>query len=353
MGTSNRRWSSLGIFMIAAAGCGGSGQTYIAPPPTNESTAASATLIGEESRSHHFGAVISKPGLKLKHGYRLVNTTKHDVKVTSLVNRKPCCGALRIGKTMLHPGDETEVEVTLSIRQEFGDVIHDTVVLTEPAQPDELVLRTMARAYPAIRIEEVTPANGAVVLTSDKPKSVEFRVLAYGSLTERPVDLDRVDLCSTIKVDWLGLKEEATSEDGLTVETRRFTAPLDPAGRPGERKVAIVLLNDKQPCYTHVVSWEAVLPITASPKLIVMKPGERDYHVLIQSRDRKPFRITRIECKVPGVQGRAANHTAARTQMVEVDGQGALRPQDGRGTIAVFTDHPSQARVDLPFVVID
>ena len=198
------------------------------PPPTNESTAASATLIGEESRSHHFGAVISKSGLKLKHGYRLVNTTKHDVKVTSLVNRKPCCGALRIGKTMLHPGDETEVEVTLSIRQEFGDVIHDTVVLTEPAQPDELVLRTMARAYPAIRIEEVTPGSGTVLLSSDKPKPVEFRVLAYGSSRSAGVDLDRVELCSAINVDWLGLKEEVCLRgrlDGRDPPTHRPAQP--------------------------------------------------------------------------------------------------------------------------------
>ena len=44
----------------------------------------------------------------------MVNATSHDTKVVNLVNRKPCCGEARIGKTMLHPGDETEVEVTLS-----------------------------------------------------------------------------------------------------------------------------------------------------------------------------------------------------------------------------------------------
>jgi len=322
-------------------------------PPPNESAAANASLIGEESRSHHFGAVISKSGLKLKHAYRLVNSTAHDIKVRDLVNRKPCCGEVRIGKTMLHPGDETEVEVTLSIRQEFGDTVHDTVVLTEPAQSEELVLRTMASAYPAIRIEEIAPASGTVLLSSDRPKPVELRVLAYGSSTEGPLDLDGVELRSTIKVDWLGPKEEATSEDGLTVETRRFTARLDPAGAPGERKAEIVLVNDKQPCCTHVVSWETVTPITAFPKMIVLKPGERDYRVLIQSRDQKLFRITRIECNVPGIKGRAANDGAGVTQTVAVERPGALQPQSVRGLITVFTDHPAQGKVDLPFVVVD
>jgi len=254
---------------------------------------------------------------------------------------------------MLHPGDETDVEVTISIRQEFGDVVHDTVVLTEPAQPEELVVRTTARAFPPIRIEDVTPADGMVLLSSDKPKPVEFRVHAYGSSTELAVDLDRVELRSTVKVDWLGPREEPASEDDLTVQTRRFTALLDPAGPPGERKAEIVLQDGKRLSYSHVVSWEAASPLTASPKMVVMKPGERDYRILIQSRDQKAFRITRIECEARGVLGRAASTTAGASQMVEVECQVALRAQGGQGLITVFTDHPGQRKVGVPFVVID
>ena len=135
--------------------------------------------------------------------------------------------------------------------------------------------------------------------------------------------------------------------------TRRLTALLNPAGPPGERKAAIVLLNDKRPCYTHAVSWDAVSPIAASPKMIVMKPGERDYRVLIQLRDQKSFRVMRVECRVPGVHGRAVGTAAGASQMVEVESQAALRPRGGRGHITVFTDHPGQRKVDLPFVVID
>ena len=268
-------------------------------------------LLDEASRTHHFGDVVSGSGRKLTHSYRLVNAGEFDVKVVQLINRKPCCGEVRIGKTMLHPGDETEVEVTISIRQDFGDVVHETAVLTEPPQPEDLVLRTMARAHPAMQIEEVTTANGTVLLSSDKPKAVELRVRTYESSIEPIVDLDRVELRSTTKVDWLGPKEEASSEDGLTVMTRRFTAVLDPAGPPGERKVGIVLQVDSRPCYTHVVSWEAVAPITASPKMIVVKPDARNYRVLLQSRDQKLFSITRIECKMAGIQGRTASTAAA------------------------------------------
>ena len=323
------------------------------PPPKNaDGTQADAPLIADEARSHHFGAVISGSGKKLKHAYRLANATNHEIKFVDLVNRKPCCGDVRIGTTTLRPGDLTEVEVTISIRQEFGEIVHDTAVLTEPAEPEELVLRTMATAYPPVRIEEESPVKNAVLLRSDKPKSVDFRVFVYGSSTEPPVDLDRIELRSTIKVKWLGPKQAVTSDGDPTVETRQFTALLDPAGLPGERKSEIVLQDDKQTYYTHRLTWHVIPVITAAPKLIVMKPGKRDYRVLIQSRDQRQFRIMRVESKVPGIQGRAVNAAAALTQLVEVEAEDALRKKDQRGHLTVFTDHPDHGQVDLPFVVI-
>jgi hypothetical protein len=254
---------------------------------------------------------------------------------------------------MLRPGDETEIEVKLSVNREFGDVVHEAVVVTEPAQPEDLVLRTMAKVYPSIRVEEVTPINASILLTSDRPKPVELRVFADGSSAEPPVDLDRSELRSTIKVDWAGPKEESSSEDGLRIESRRFTALLDPAGPPGERRAEILLRDGDQVRYRHVVNWEAVSPITAAPKMIVIKRGERAARVLVQSRDQKSFRITGIECKAAYIRGRAASTTAALMQTVEVESAGVSRPETGRGVIAVFTDHPAQARVDLPFVVLD
>ncbi len=335
---------------------GWSGVDRAAPPPPHtatESTAVSAPLIAEESRSHHFGAVISKSGLKLKHAYRLVNTTKHDIKVVDLVNLKPCCGEVRIGKTILHPGDETKVEVALSIRQEFGEIVHGTQVLTEPPQPDDLVLRTMATAYPPIRLEETSPGGVPVLLSSDHRRRLEFRVFASGSSSEPPCDLDCVALRLTIKVEWAGPKEVVPSDDGLRVESRRFGALLDPTGPRGERRAEIRLLNGSHALYGHIVSWEVVSPIGVSPKLVVIQPGKQDYRVLIESRDQKLFRVTGVECKVRGVQGRARDAAAAFTHTVEIENRGVAPPEGGRGVITVFTDHPFQAKVDLPFVVIE
>lgn len=91
--------------------------------------------------------------------------------------------------------------------------------------------------------------------------------------------------------------------------------------------------------------------MTASPKVIAMMPGRRDYRVVIQSRDRQPFRITRLQSTRTGVQGRASDPAPAWTQTVEVEG--SPKPKDHRGSLMVFTDHPLQQKVDVPIVIVD
>ncbi len=254
---------------------------------------------------------------------------------------------------MLHPGDETEIEVTLSIRQEFGDIVHETVVLTEPPQAEELVLRTMAKAYPSIRIDEATPGYGSSHLSSDEPRRVEFCVFAHGSSTESPVDLDGVVLRSTIRVYWAGAKVESPSDDDLRIQSRRFIAVLDPVGKPGRRRTEILLQRGEQTCYSHVVNWEVVSLMKVSPSMIVIKPGQLEYRALITSRDAMLFRITHVECSVPGIRGRAENTDAALAQTVLIQHDAISRSESGRMVVRVFTDHPTQGNVDVPFVVID
>jgi hypothetical protein len=271
-----------------------------------------------------------------------------------LVNKKPCCGEISVAQTTLQPGDETDVDVTISVRQEFGNIVHEAVVLTEPPQPKELVLRTTAKAYPRIRIEGAIPDNRYILLNSDGLKCVELSVFAYGSSAEPPADLDHVSLRSTIKVDWLGPKQSGNQDGVPRIECRRFAAMLDPGGSPGERTAEVLLLEREQVLYRYVVSWELASPITASPKVIVMKPGGRQYKALVQARDQKPFLITRVECVVPSIRGRATNNAAATSQVVEIDGGRDPRPPgSGRGVISVFTDHPDQRKVELPFIVLE
>jgi hypothetical protein len=348
---SNSRYRYLCLVLWSAvAGCRPVDRSLVVVPAASD---PEGYLIDKDSRAHHFGAVVSRPGRKLSHGYRLVNTTKHDIKIVGLVNRRPCCGEGRVGGSILHAGDETEVEVTLSVRQEFGDIVHETVVLTEPPQPGELVLRTTAKAYPPIRLEEERPESAAVKLTSAQPKRIDLNAFAYGSSNEPPYDLASMELCAIIKVGWAGPKDESPSDNGLTVASRRLAAWLDSGGPPGERKAEIVLCHRGQVVYRHALSWETVPAIAASPKTVVFQSEKRDYRVIVRASDQRPFRITRIECDVPGVRCRTAGSARSIEQVVEVSDSATTRSDSKRGTISVFTDHPAQEKTTLPILVLE
>jgi hypothetical protein len=180
---------------------------------------------------------------------------------------------------------------------------------------------------------------------TDKAKRVELRVFACGTSEEPPVDLDCVGLRSTLKAEWVGTKEEGLSEDGLRIQSRRLPVLLDPAGPAGGRRAEILLQDGEQAAYRHVVSWEAVSAITASPKVMVIKPGDRRNRVVVQSRDWRSFRITPVECEAPGIRGRATSNAAAVSQAVEIEREVSPPAGSARGVVMVFTDHPAQGKV--------
>ena len=75
------------------------------PAPTTPAASVPAFLIDEDSRTHHFGAVVSRPGKTLLHRFRLANATGHPVRLAQVINRKSCCGEIKVGATTLPPGD--------------------------------------------------------------------------------------------------------------------------------------------------------------------------------------------------------------------------------------------------------
>lgn len=203
---------------------------------------AEASLIDEGSTSHHFGSVISRTGRTLDHSYSLRNNTARDVTILKVINRKTCCGTVHVGKALLHPGDQTDIKVSLMVGDKFGSVIHETEVVTEPPPSQELVFRTSAVVYPALRVE-YDSSIPTVLLGASEPRRVEFRVIAYGSASEPPIDLDRLVLRSTLEGGWVGPTEDVPDEDGLKVESRQAIVSLKKDGLPGDRRASVEVLD--------------------------------------------------------------------------------------------------------------
>jgi hypothetical protein len=312
---------------------------------------ANPSLIAKDYRQHDFGVVVGKPEQKLSHRYRLANATPHDIKIVDIINRKPCCGIVRIGMSTLRPGDVTDVEITLVVGDRFGAVVNETEVITDCSSEPGFVLRTSATAQPAFRVEELSRTGEAILIGTNNSQRAEFRLFASGTSAEPPADLDHLTLESTIKVDWVGLKEESPSDDGLRVFSRRYAKSLDSTGKLGEREIAILLKEGNHILHRHAVHWEVLSPITISPKVVVITRNKRNYSALIQSHDDRSFRITRIESSVASVRVWAVNTTAALTQMIELEG--VPQSHEARPVVTIFTDHPAQEKVELPILVID
>jgi hypothetical protein len=337
------------FLVLALVGCGDVGNR---PNTSSSPSQVEATLIDEPSRTHDFGSVVSRSGRTLVHRYRLNNTTGRDVKIVEVVNRKPCCGTVGASKTVLHPGEGADVEVVLSVGGRFGDVVHNAAVVTDQPSQSEIALQTIAHTFPPVRFEEGTASRESVLTSAVEPLAVEFRVVAHGTRDDPPVDLDRLELGSTIAVRWSGPKEDGAVEDGLQVESRRFVAMLDRAGMSGARAAEVVLREGQEIQFRHALSWEVVAPISVSPKMVVLS-GQHEYRVVLRSQDGKAFRVTGIDCPSANVLCRGTSREAGLTQALVIEVEDANRAGSGRAIIAVRTDHPSQGQVQIPIVALD
>jgi hypothetical protein len=310
-------------------------------------------VIDESPSSFSFGIVISEPGLKLTHDYVLRNTTHHDIKITNLVNLKSCCGEIRLGRSLLRPGEETNVSLTLVIGDKVGDVVHKAIVETEPPASRDLVLTTSALAYPSIRTEEVTAPPHTVLCGSRSVQRVEFAAFAAGTPAKSPIDLDQVVLQSQLDVKWLGPKQIEPSEEGVTITKRRFVATLSASAEPESRQDLISLKGPQGLLCGQPLHWEVVPTITVSPKVLVLTPGKREYTLVLSSHNHTPFRITRIDLDIAGLRGEARSSGTALVQTIRVIDTGAVRSSANRSRMTIETSHPNQSSVMIPVIPLD
>jgi len=342
VGTKARALSVWAVALIVA-GCLGND-----PTPITTVASAPAFLIDEDSRTHHFGAIVSRPGKTLIHRFRLANATDHPVRLAQVINRKSCCGEIQVGATTIPPGGSTDVAVTLMVGNKFGDVVHETEVVTDPPSPGEIVLRLVAQAVPALRVE-ATSADAPSYLVGAGPQTVEFLVTANGTETEPPIDLDRLTLSPPGEARWLGPKRDASSEESANAVSRRFAATLNPAGPVGERSTVYGLRDGPTTVHEHLVRWEVVPALTVSPRVAILSSGSREARLVIRARDGRPFRVTRIESKRNGLSGTCANPESSAAQTIVIKADPGLAA--GSHGLTIFTEHPNQATVVVAVLI--
>jgi hypothetical protein len=315
----------------------------------NAPPASKATLIDAAVREHDFGSVLGGAGRTRTHRYRLANWTGRPVRV-EVVNLRPCCGSAEVGRATLAPAEATDVAVTVRLDGATADLVHEVGVSASGGVAERFVLRTTARVHPALRLEEVTAAGGAVLLSTEGPRRAEFRVVAHGTAAEPPIDLGAVDLAPEGEARWTGPTEvRAAPPGGVSAHVRRFATALDAGPPAGPRSRTILLRAGAATLLERAIGWEVVTPIHATPRSVVFVPGLAERRVLLRATDGRPFRVLRLESACPGVRGRAAaGDAAAPVQTVVLTADEAAAGEGRRGALTIDTDHPAQGRVELP-----
>jgi len=340
--------ATAALLTVVLAGCGRHDtSSHLFDPKVSESKDASV-LIAEADSIRDFGLVISKPGRVLDHRFVLKNRTAHDLTIIA-DNFKPCCGTVSVDKVNLQPGEETGLVVHLSVGNRFGVVEHETGLRTDPPT-GEWILRTVARAHLAMRVEQ-EGRDEAAYIAGGESRRVVFRVSSFGTPADPLIDLSRVDLSSSLTARWDEAAKEGDAERGLTAVSRRFSVDLDIKGDPGERKASILLRDGEATLHEHGVYWRVVPPITAAPEVVVLKPGVKQIRVLLTARDGLPFRLDRVDNTCSGIKATITGDAKLKNHSIVLDRDGTKA--DTGGKLIFHTDHPSQAEVIVTVVVLD
>jgi hypothetical protein len=88
-----------------------------APTKTKQDNGAEKDARCPDGRSHDFGKV--KPEAKLKHTFRIVNTTTHPMQMNSIRVSAACVSAA-LNRKLLEPGEEARLEVIVDARRFNG-----------------------------------------------------------------------------------------------------------------------------------------------------------------------------------------------------------------------------------------
>ena len=222
---------------------------------------------------------------------RVKNTTSQPVHISGTSTSCACAHAEPPAKSLLQPGEETTIEVSMNTRQ------------FKQRKDSNLIVHFDAPQYAQVRIPITAYIRTDVVFD---PGRVRFGNVDFGSGAEMKVNIayaGRQDWeIEDIKINHKNLaatlKEVNRSGGRVNYE---LTMKLDPVTRPGRLRDMITLVtDDKRNPYVPVMVEGVVVPdIAVTPENIQirpLKPGETTT-VRVVLRGKKPFLIEDIDCE--------------------------------------------------------
>ncbi len=328
------------------SGCSVHDESVAVPPAT------SASLIESEAATYQFGPVINKPGRWLSHTYPLVNHLDRDIELVDVINKKPCCGVINFKRTLLMPGDRTEVEIKLAVGGRFASVSHQAELVTDPPLPEPVMLRTEAEAVPEIRVVESDSNKRVLLVGATHTQPARYQLIATGTAQEPPDDLDGVEIKSSVEAGWVGPQRKSRDDRDFVVHTRDWAAPLSAVGERGSRTDQVVFQRANQVLSRWNVTWEVVLPVEPTPKMLVIQPGTTRYRIVLRSQDAKAFHVESVSCDLAAIEVQPCTATDKAVQTLVFQEKEGGRDDNSRGKITLTTNHPDAATIEIPVHIL-
>jgi len=289
--------------------------------------------------SHHdFGPV--PPDTLQVHRYKATNTGP--VPLTILKVQPVCgCTTMVLGKAVLAPGEDTEVEVTFNTAGQQGQVRKSLNIETDD---------------PAVPIQTLTFEADVLADLKNGPRSVSFHDLArpdrrtasirLESTTGKPIHLDKVELS---EAPWLGV---TTREEGLELWVD-FTLVAEklPAARLHGTDTAILLTTNPRPSTTRLaVEWDLLPPVTVAPERVSWsQPSGREARMplTLHSRTDTPFRILSVRTSNPLLEVQGVAPKAAVSHQIVVVLSAKAPPSIYDEAVTLTLDTPGHPELDI------
>ncbi len=283
-------------------------------------------------QSHDFGTVAR--GSKIKHSFRLVNTTNHDIHIADY--RTKCgCTDVRLGARDIPPGTQTFVEATLDTTKFQGYKASGlTLIFDRPnfAEKD-LNLTCFIR--------------GDVLLN---PGVVDFGLVSRNSNSSQTLTLNYLGgqtNWGVTKIQTLSphitarLEEIPGSRTGGSVQYR-LTTTLNPTATTGYFKDEITLFtNDAStPTIPVSVTGEVQGAVVVTPALLTLGPIKAGQVVTkdVLVRSAQPFHVTETAARKGDISASKTPENPRPIQKLTVTIKAPARPGPYHALLEIKTD---------------
>ncbi len=261
------------------------------------------TIVPE--KSHDFGTVAR--GSKVRHTFRVVNTTSHDVHIADF--RTKCgCTDVKIGSRDVPPGTQTTVEVTLDTTRFVG------------YKPSGLTLVFDRPQFVEVDLNLSSFIRGDLMLSEG---GFDFGTVPRGEPRSHTVQLSyqgtRADWAIT-KLNTITEHVQATLKPvGRTASgARRYelTATVNASAPSGYLREEITLSTNDPESPVIPVSVAAIIQpaVTLAPAVLNLgrvRPGQ-EIQKVVMIKSAQPFRVTGASCGRPEMSVAAAEEDPAK-----------------------------------------